>query len=82
MCRPVFKSGSTNGNERTRYKTYWAMVIAERPSKKKEPNGSRLGLSRAVVEVRRGRPYGRSVAGGTDYFRWRACPNSGACVLI
>jgi hypothetical protein len=37
MCRPVFKSGSTNGNERTRYKTYWAMVIAERPSKKKEP---------------------------------------------
>jgi Cysteine-rich secretory protein family len=24
-------------NEQTRYKTYWAMVIAEKPSKKKEP---------------------------------------------
>jgi hypothetical protein len=36
MCRPVFKSGSTNGNERTRYKTYWAMVIAEWPSKKRQ----------------------------------------------
>src|SRR5499427_3606043 len=24
-------------NEETRYKTYWAMVIAEKPSKKKEP---------------------------------------------
>jgi uncharacterized protein YkwD len=24
-------------NEQTRYKTYWALVIAEKPSKKKEP---------------------------------------------
>ena len=24
-------------NEQTRYKTYWAMVIAQKPSKKKEP---------------------------------------------
>jgi hypothetical protein len=24
-------------NDQTRYKTYWAMVIAEKPSKKKEP---------------------------------------------
>ena len=24
-------------NEQTHYKTYWAMVIAEKPSKKKEP---------------------------------------------
>ncbi len=27
-------------NEQTRYKTYWAMVIAEKPSKKKEPKAT------------------------------------------
>jgi hypothetical protein len=27
-------------NEQTRYKTYWAMVIAEKPSKKKEPQAT------------------------------------------
>ena len=35
-------------NEQTRYKTYWAMVIAERPSKKKElkPAGERKTAER------------------------------------
>jgi hypothetical protein len=27
-------------NEQTRYKTYWAMVIAEKPSQKKEPKAT------------------------------------------
>ena len=34
-------------NEQTRYKTYWAMVIAEKPSKKKEPT---LAAERKTVE--------------------------------
>ena len=34
-------------NEQTRYKTYWAMVIAEKPSKKKEP---KLVAERKTVE--------------------------------
>src|SRR5215471_14545768 len=34
-------------NEQTRYKTYWAMVIAEKPSKKKEP---KIAAERKVAE--------------------------------
>jgi uncharacterized protein YkwD len=34
-------------NEQTRYKTYWAMVIAEKPSKKKEP---KLAAERKTAE--------------------------------
>jgi uncharacterized protein YkwD len=34
-------------NEQTRYKTYWAMVIAEKPSKKKEP---KLAAERETAE--------------------------------
>jgi len=33
-------------NEQTRYKTYWAMVIAEKPSKKKEPKEERKTAER------------------------------------
>jgi uncharacterized protein YkwD len=33
-------------NEQTRYKTYWAMVIAEKPSKKKEPKVAAEGAIR------------------------------------
>jgi hypothetical protein len=35
--RPTLSGLLWPTNERTRYKTYWAMVIAEKPSKKKEP---------------------------------------------
>ena len=34
-------------NEQTRYKTYWAMVIAQKPSKKKEP---KIAVERKTAE--------------------------------
>ena len=43
-------------NEKTRYKTYWAMVIAEKPSKKKEP---KVAVERKTAERQDG-------AGGSE----------------
>jgi hypothetical protein len=38
-------------NEQTRYKTYWAMVIAEKPSKKKGPKSRQNGKPRNARRV-------------------------------